>query len=306
MPAPQPTWKDLTLLARRAVAAWIDDDAPSMGAALAFYTLFSLTPLLLIALSVAGLALGAEAARGELFGELRDLLGPAGAGAVESLLASAREPAGGIVGTVVGVVTLVLGATAVFGELRDALDRIWRAPAELRRRVPGWLGLVQARLLAFGMVVALGFLLVVSLVASAAVAAITRRWSPEVAGWQPLAWALDAGLAFALVTLLFALVYKVLPSVHVAWRDVWTGAAVTALLFTAGKVAIGLYIGRSGIASGFGAAGSLIAVLVWVYWSAQVFLLGAEFTWLYANAYGSRRGAAAPAPDNAAIPARPA
>ena len=289
MPDPRPTLHDLAVLARRAVVAWIDDYAPSMGAALAFYTLFSLAPLLLIALSVAGMALGAEAARGELFGQLRELLGPAGASAVESLLASAREPAGGIVGTIVGVVTLVIGATAVFGELRDALDRIWRAPADARRRPPGVLGLLQGRLLSFGMVVALGFLLVVSLVASATVAAVTRHWSPEVAGWEPVAWVLDAALALLIVTTLFALVFKALPSVRVAWRDVWTGAAVTALLFTAGKVAIGLYIGRSGVASGFGAAGSLIAVLVWVYWSAQVFLLGAEFTWLYATTYGSRR-----------------
>lgn len=294
----RPSWSQLGALGRRAVAAWVDDYAPSMGAAIAFYTLFSLAPLLLISLSIAGMALGAEAARGELFGELRTLLGPAGASAVESLLASAREPAGGIVATIVGVVTLVAGATAVFGELSDALDRIWRAPPDARRRRSGLVGLVRGRLLSFGMVVVLGFLLVVSLAASAAVAALTRRWSPGVAGWQPLAWTLDATLGLMLVTVLFALVFKTLPSVRVAWRDVWTGAVVTAVLFTAGKVAIGWYIGTSGVASGFGAAGSLIAVLVWVYWSAQVFLLGAEFTWLYATTFGSRRPAVL-APENA-------
>jgi membrane protein len=289
MPSGRPSWKALTLLGRRAVAAWVDDYAPSMGAAIAFYTLFSMAPLLLIALSVAGMVFGEEAARGELFAQLAELLGPAGAGAVQSLLAGAREPAGGVVATAVGIGTLVVGATAVFNELRDALDRIWRAPPDGRRRLKGLLGIVQGRLLAFGLVVVLGFLLVVSLVASAAVAAITKRWSPEIAGWQPVAWALDAALGLLLVTSLFAVVFKVLPSVRVAWRDVWVGSTVTALLFVAGKLAIGLYIGRSGVASGFGAAGSLIAVLVWVYWSAQVFLLGAEFTWLYATEHGSRR-----------------
>jgi membrane protein len=294
----RPSWPDLAALGRRAVAAWVDDYAPSMGAALAFYTLFSLAPLLLICLSIAGMALGEEAARGELFGELTAMLGPAGASAVESLLASAREPGGGIVATIVGAVMLVVGATAVFGELSDALDRIWRAPPDARRRRSGLVGMLRGRLLSFGMVVALGFLLVVSLAASAAVAALTRRWSPDVAGWQPFAWMLDATLGLLLVTVLFALVYKTLPSVRVAWRDVWTGAVVTAVLFTAGKAAIGWYIGTSGVASGFGAAGSLIAVLVWVYWSAQVFLLGAEFTWLYATTFGSRR-ARCRGPENA-------
>ena len=190
-----------------------------------------------------------------------------------------------------GVLLLLVGATTVFGELQDALDRIWRVPA--RVPVSGWLHLVRTRLLSFGMILAIGFLLVVSLVASSALETLGRWWGPLLAGWYVLAVVLDAAVAFVLVAAMFALIYKVMPRSRVLWKDVWIGALFTAVLFNLGKSLIGLYVGRSGITSAFGAAGSLVVVLVWVYYSAQIFLIGAQFTWVYANVFGSRRTDAA-------------
>ena len=275
------------MLVKDTTAAWIDDYAPSMGAALSYYTVFSLAPMLLIVISVAGLVFGAEAARGEIFGQLRGLMGADAAKAVEDLLTSVSEPKEGIAATVIGIGLLLVGATSVFGELQDALDRIWRAPA--RDRSGGVLGLVRARLLSFGMILGIAFLLMVSLVFGAATAALGRWWSGAFGSWEVLAQSVNVGVGFAVTTLGFAMIYKLMPRVKVQWHDVWLGAAVTALLFTIGRVLIGLYIGKSGIASGFGAAGSLIVIFVWVYYSAQIFLLGAEFTWIYAGAFGSMR-----------------
>jgi membrane protein len=277
--------RDLFTLVRQAVAAWSDDYAPSMGAALAYYTVFSVAPLMLIVISVAGLVFGDEAARGEIFGQLSGLMGPQGALAVQGLLEAVNKPREGIVATVVGVALLIVGATTVFGELQNALDRIWRAPA--RNEHGGLWRLLSGRLLSFGMIMGIGFLLMVSLVASAALSALGRWWAPAFGGWALLAQVANFIVSYVIVTLGFALIYKLMPRVRVAWRDVWVGAAVTALLFTIGKHLIGLYIGTSSLASGFGAAGSLVVVLVWVYYSAQIFLLGAEFTWVYAHRYGS-------------------
>ena len=268
-------------------SSWLNDYAPSMGAALAYYTLFSMAPLLLIVVSVAGLVFGQDAARGEIETQLRLLMGDSGARAVQDLLVSVRKPAEGTLATVIGLGLLVLGATTVFAELQGALDRIWRVPA--RQRASGWLSLVRTRLLSFGMIMAIGFLLMVSLVASAALAVLGRWIEPSFGGWYWLASAVSAVGAFALISVMFALIYKVMPSVRVQWRDVWIGALFTALLFNFGKLLIGLYIGRSGVVSGFGAAGSLVVILLWLYYSAQIFLLGAEFTWVYANTFGSRR-----------------
>ena len=275
------------ILVQRVSTSWIDDYAPSMGAALAFYTMFSLAPLLLIVISVAGLVFGQDAARGEIAAQLQSLMGKRGASAVQDLLASVQQPAEGTAATVLGLVLLFVGATSVFGELQNSLDRIWRAP--VRDKVAGWLSLVRSRLMSFGMVMAIGFLLMVSLVASAGLAAMGRWWDTMFGGWYLLALATNAVVDFLLAAVLFALIYKVMPRVHVQWRDVWIGAVFTALLFTIGKTLIGLYVGRSGVTSGFGAAGSLVVVLLWVYYSAQIFLIGAEFTWVYANAFGSRR-----------------
>ena len=277
------TWK----LAKESVSAWIDDYAPSMGAALSYYTVFSLAPLLVIVIAVAGLVFGAEAARGEIAGQLRSLLGDEGARSVEDLLKSASQPSRGVTASIIGGITLIIGATTVFGELQSALDRIWRAPAAPSG---GLWSLVQSRLLSFGMILAIGFLLLVSLVVSAALAAMGKWWGNLFGGWEILLQALNLVVSLATITVLFALIYKFLPRVKVAWYDVWVGAAVTSLLFTIGKFAIGLYLGKSDVTSGFGAAGSVVLLLVWVYYSAQIFLLGAEFTWVFAHRVGSRVG----------------
>lgn len=283
-------WLDIPLLGvcYDAIMAWFDDRAASQGAALAFYTLFSLAPLLLIAVSVAGLAFGAEAARGEIFAQLHDLVGAAGAATIESILASVSWPAGGLAGTLVGLAIMVIGATSVFAELQSALDRIWEAPEQTQGK--GLWTLLRARVLSFGVVLGLGFLLIVSLLFSAALAALQRWWAPAMQDWEILLGALNLGTSFLLLVLMFAMIYKLMPRVRIAWADVWTGAAITALLFTLGRSLIGLYLGHSAVASGFGAASSLVVLLVWVYYSAQIFLLGAEFTWVYAHRYGSLRG----------------
>ena len=281
-------------MARQVVNSWLDDYAPSMGAALAFYTVFSLAPLLLIVIAVAGLVFGEDAARGEIVAQLRVMMGEPGANAVQDLLVSVRRPGEGLFATAVGLGLLFVGATTVFGELQDALDRIWRVPARVRSSA--WLVLLRARLLSFGMILAIGFLLMVSLVASAGLVAMGRWWEPVFGWWYVLAVATNALVDLGLVAVMFALIYKVMPRARVLWRDVWIGALFTALLFTLGKYLIGLYIGRSGVTSAFGAAGSLVVVLLWVYYSAQIFLIGAEFTWVYANTFGSRRSASAKPP----------
>ena len=290
--------KGIWSLARQAVEAWMEDYAPSMGAALSYYTLFSIAPLLLIVIGFAGLVFGPDAARGEIFGQLRGLMGDDGAAAVERLLAAADKPEGGAIATVTGMAMLLLGAMTVFGELQNALDRIWRAPA--RKRSAGWWNLIRSRLLSFGMILGVAFLLMVSLVLSAVISALGRLWGGAVPGWETLAHWIDLGVSFVIVTVLFAMIYKIIPRVRIRWRDVWVGSAVTAALFAVGKLLIGLYLGKSTIASAFGAAGSLVVLMVWVYYSAQIFLLGAEFTWVYAHTYGSRRGQPRPRPEESA------
>jgi membrane protein len=290
--------RQLGKLAWEAVEAWIEDYAPSMGAALAYYTLFSVAPLLLIVIAVAGFVFGDDAARGEIFEQLRALMGDEGAAAVERLLQSANRPGGGAIATVTGLAMLLLGATTVFGELQNALDRIWRAPA--RKKTSGWWSLLRSRLLSFGMILGVSFLLMVSLVLSAALSALGKFWGSAFAGWETVAHLLDLMMSFGIVTVLFAMIYKLIPRVQIGWRDVWLGAAVTAALFAVGKFLIGLYLGKSSVASAFGAAGSLVVMMVWVYYSAQIFLLGAEFTWVYAHAYGSRRGQRRPRPEESA------
>ena len=284
---PKPSLKAWWAMVKAAGTSWIDDYAPSMGAALSYYTVFSMAPLLLIVVSIAGLVFGEDAVRGQLFGQLQQLMGKDAATAVQGLLASVSKPSKGIAGTVVGVGVLLFGATTVFGELQDALDRIWRAPA--RDKSGGLWGLLRTRLLSFGMIFGLAFLLMVSLVFGAVISALGSWWGPMFGGWEVLAQVVNIVVGFALTTLVFAMIYKLMPRVHVKWKDVFLGALVTSLLFTIGKFLIGLYIGKSGIASGFGAAGSLVIVFVWVYYSAQIFLVGAEFTWVYARTFGSMR-----------------
>ena len=282
------TWQ----LVKSAASSWIDDYAPSMGAALAYYTVFSIAPLLLIVISIAGLVFGEDAARGEIVSQLQGLMGNEAAQAIEGLLASVNKPGKGVLSTVVGIVVLLIGATTVFGELQDALDRIWRAPT---REGSGIWNLLRARLLSFGMILGVGFLLIASLVVSAALAALGKWWAPLFGGWEVLAQVVNFLISFGLVTVIFAMIYKIMPRVKIEWHDVWIGAAVTSLLFTIGKILIGVYIGKSGVASGFGAAASLVVMLIWVYYSAQIFLLGAEFTWVYAHTFGSLKDQPMPA-----------
>ncbi len=291
-------------LVRGAGEAWIDDYAPSMGAALSYYTVFSLAPLLLIVISIAGLVFGQDAARGEIFGQLSELMGADAAKAVEGILASLNKPAHGITGTTLGVALLLIGATSVFGELQDALDRIWRAP--VRERSAGWWNLLRTRLLSFGMILGVAFLLMVSLVLGAVISTLGKWWGGAFGDWEVLAQVVNLTIGFLLTAVVFAMIYKLMPRVPVRWHDVLLGALVTAVLFTVGKFLIGLYIGKSGIASGYGAAGSLIVVFVWVYYSAQIFLMGAEFTWVYARIFGSMRYLTPdPADENAPdLPAR--
>jgi membrane protein len=281
--SPKEAWR----LFKEAIQAWSNDYAPSMGAALSYYTLFSIAPLLLIVIAVAGWFFGDDAVRGELTGSLQGLMGEQGAKAIEGLLASVSEPKEGIIATVVGVFLLIIGATTVFGELQNDLDRIWRAPARETGSV--W-RMLRSRLLSIGMILGIAFLLMVSLVFDSVLQALGKMWG--TGPLQAIAQVINFIVGFGLTTTVFAMIYKLMPRARIAWHDVWVGAAVTAILFTVGKFLIGLYIGRSAVASSFGAAGSLAVVMIWVYYSAQIFLLGAEFTWVFAHEYGSRKAVA--------------
>ena len=288
-----------SLLAQTA-SAWSEDDAPSMGAALAYYSLFSIGPLLVIVIAVMGLVFGEEVARRDVLAQLSDMMGPENAQAVQGLLEKAGRTGEGGMAAAISLGVLLVGATTVFAELQNSLDRIWRSPPPDKSTTNGLWTWVRARLLSFGLILGIGFLLIVSLVVSAALVAFGGWWQPMLGGWEVLARVLDVVLSMAVLTAAFAMIYKFMPSVRIPWRDVWVGAAVTALLFTIGKLAIGAYIGRSEVASQFGAAASLAVLLVWVYYAAQVFLLGAEFTRVYAHLHGSRSGEPLPPPPQAA------
>jgi membrane protein len=272
-------------LIKESVSQWSEDYAPSMGAALAYYTIFSIAPLLVIAIAVAGFFFGQDAASGEIFAQLRGLVGDEGAAAIQGLVKSASEPGKGTFAAAAGIVTLLLGATTVFGELQSDLDRIWDAP---KPEKAGLWGMLRGRLLSFGMILGIGFLLLVSLIFSAALAALSHFWDAWFTEWEFVLQTINFVVSFAMITGLFAMIYKLLPRVDIGWKDVWVGAIVTSALFSIGKLLIGLYLGKSSVASGFGAAGSLVIVLLWVYYSAQIFLLGAEFTKTYAYRHGSR------------------
>ena len=283
----------------KAVNAWIDDHAQSMGAALSYYTVFSVAPLLLIAISVAGLVFGRDAAQGAVVDQLQGLIGQSSAEAIQGLLRNVSKPSEGIIATITGVAVLVIGATSVFAELQDDLNRIWQVPT--REKVSSWWAWLRTRILSIGMILAMGFLLLVSLAASAAFDAFAAWSTSAIGGWEALAHGVNFVVSFMLTTALFAMIYRFMPQATIEWRDVGIGALVTAALFSIGKTLIGLYIGKSALASGFGAAGSLAVLLAWVYYSAQIFLFGAEFTWAYAHAFGSRQGVA-----QASAPALPA
>ncbi len=271
-------------LIKQTFAGWMEDGALDLGAALAYYAIFSLAPLLLIVIAVAGLVWGRDAVQGQLVGQLQGIVGPQGGQAIQTMVANAGKHSGGVIATIVGVVTILFGATGVFVELQTALDRIWNV--EPRPGAGIW-GFVKTRILSFGMILGIGFLLLISLVVATAVTAVTTWATGLLPGAKVLAEVATFLLSFAMTSLLFAMIFKVLPDVKIAWRDVAIGAVATALLFTLGKFLIGLYLAKSGVASTYGAAGSLVIVLLWIYYSSQILFLGAEFTQVYASRYGS-------------------
>ena len=264
-----------------AANAWMDDYAPSMGAALSYYTLFSLAPLLVLIIAIAGLVFGHDAAQGAILAQLQGIMGKDGATAVEGLLQAAREPSTGIVASIVGGLLLLLGSTAIFAELQTDLDRIWEVPEKAKPSgIWGWL---RSRVLSFGLVLGLAFMLMISLVVSAALAASGEWLGGGGAAESVIATVLNFIASLAIFTLLFAMIYKIMPTAKISWHDVWMGSAVTSLLFNVGKTLIGIYLAKSSVASGFGAAGSFVILITWFYYSAQIFLFGAEYTWVYAN-----------------------
>jgi len=274
-------------LLHEAVGAWSAHRASTMGAALAFYATFSIAPILVIAIAVAGMVFGPEAARGEVVAQISGLTGKGGAEAIQRLLEGAYRSDLGIWASVIAGVTLLVAATSVFAELKDSLDVIWGNQGSERS---GIMVLLRGRLLSFGLILTMGYLLLVSLVASAALVALTKLWGGWFSGMAWLLEAVNSLFSFVIVFVMFASIYKWLPESRIAWRDVAVGAGVTAVLFTLGKFLIGLYLGNSQIATGFGAAGSLIVILLWVYYSSQIFFMGAEFTRVYARHRSSHSG----------------
>jgi membrane protein len=266
----------------KSLNAWIDHRASSKGAALAFYTLFSMAPILILAIAAAGYFFGADAAQGEIIAQVEGLVGHNGAQAIQGLLAGARDPSSGLAASVIAAVLLLVGATSVFVELKGSLDELWNIEPPKGLAIVVFL---RTELHSFGLVLVLAFLLLVSLVLSAGLA-VLERYAGGISSYEILA-VLSSAVAFGVIACLFAVIYKVLPDAPLSWRDVWVGAAFTAGLFSLGKYAIGVYLGHSVVASTFGAAGSMIALLLWVYYSAQIFFLGAGFTRQYALEFGS-------------------
>jgi len=273
------------VLFKEAGSAWVGDNAPSLGAALAFYTIFSLAPVLIVVIAVAGLAFGQKAAVGEFSLQLQGLLGETGARAIQAIIQSANRPALGVLASTIAIGTLLVGASGAFVELQDALNKIWKVQ---RRSESLWLGMIRGRFLSFGLVLGLGFLLLVSLVVSAALGAVGNFIGPLLPWPVFLLETVNFLLSLGVISLLLAMIFKYLPDTEIAWGDVWIGAAVASLLLTIGKALIGLYLARSTVASAYGAAGSLVIILTWVYYSAQILLLGAEVTHVYATQHGSR------------------
>jgi membrane protein len=274
---------NLWAVLKEAASQWVKDKAPRLGAALAYYTIFSIAPLLVITIGIAGLVFGTEAAHGQITAQVEHLVGRQGGEAVQAMVTSASQPGKGTIGTVLGIAMLLFGAAGLFGQLQDALNTVWEVQPKSGRGV--W-GFIQDRFLSFSMVLGVAFLLLVSLIVSSVLAAIGSLLGDSQAGI--VGQAVTLVLDLVVLTALFALIYRFLPDAKIAWRDVWLGAALTAILFTLGKFLIGFYLGRAGVGSAYGAAGSLAVLLVWLYYASQIFLFGAELTKAYANQVGSR------------------
>jgi membrane protein len=288
--------KSIFSLLKESFQEWKEDEALQLGAALAYYTIFSIAPMLLVVIGVAGLAFGREAVQGQLDNQIQGLVGAQGADAIQTMVANAgRHREGGILATIIAFVTILFGATGVFTQLQTSLNHIWDVKPKPDQGIKG---LLRARASAFGMLLGIGFLLLVSLVVSAALSAVGSYMSGLFPGAEMILQALNFVVSFGVITLLFAMMFRFLPDVKIAWRDVWFGAAVTALLFTIGKFLIGLYLGNSSVASVYGAAGSLVIVLLWAYYSSQILFIGAELTQVWARHRGSHI-----VPDKHAMPA---
>ena len=264
---------------------WSDDKASRLAAALAYYTIFSMAPLLIIIIGVAGFFLEQQAVQSQIVGEIQNVVGESGAELVSGMLENGFSQGSSILATIIGVVTLLLGATGLFGQLQEALNTIWDIPP---RPNGGIMLMLKQRFISFTMVLGIGFLLLVSMVLSAGLTAFGDYLSQMLPQSAPMLPTLNFVLSFAIITVLFAMIYRILPDVDIDWSDVWVGAAVTALLFTIGKTLLGLYLGRASVTSAYGAAGSLVVILLWIYYSAQILFFGAEFTQVYARHYGSK------------------
>lgn len=265
-------------------AGWREDGVSQHAAALAYYTVFSLAPLLVICVALAGLFFGAEAAEGQIVAQLGGLVGREAASAIEEMVEAARKPSSGIIATVVGLAALVFGATGVFAQLQQSLDAIWEVKPKQGLGIKGF---IKARFLSFTMVLGVGFLLLVSLAVTAALAVLGDWMGDSLPIPEAAMQVLNFVIGVAVTTAMFAAIYKVLPDVEIGWRDVWVGAAVTAVLFSLGRLAIGVYLGKIGVSSSYGAAGSFAIILLWVYYSSQILFFGAEFTRVWAETYGS-------------------
>ena len=283
----QTVWslRGIFTLLKQTYQKWSEDKAPRLGAALAYYTVFSLAPLLVVVIALAGLVFGQKAAEGQIVGQLGGLVGEQSAQAIQGMIANAWKPKSGIVATILGTATLLLGASGVFGQLQDALNTVWGVKPKPNLGI--W-GMLRQRFASLTTLLGTAFLLMVSLVLSAALAAVGTAFHHWLPVPEAVLQALEFLISFGVITLLFAMMFKLLPDIKMSWGDVWLGAVVTALLFTIGKFALGLYLGKSDIGSSFGAAGSLVILLVWIYYSGQILLFGAEFTAVYANSSGSR------------------
>lgn len=272
-------------LVKETFSRWFDVNAPRLAAALAYYTTFAIAPLLVIVIAVAGLAWGEDAVRGRLDTQIAQLVGPDAGHMIGTMVRSASKQSASILATVIGFVTLLVGATGVFVELQDALNVIWEVP---RRKSSGLRDMIKSRVVSFAMILGIGFLLLVSLVLSAGLSAVSDVMTSFLPHSAAVVQWMNLGIGFAVTTLLFAMIFKVLPDAQVRWPDVWLGAAITSVLFNVGRYLIGLYLGRGSVSSAYGAAGSLAVVLVWIYYSTQILFLGAEFTHVYSLRLGSK------------------
>ena len=271
---------------RELISNWGLHRCSAQSAALAFYTIFSLAPVLVIAITLAGLAFGEEAVRGQIFEEFEGLMGEDAALLVQEVLKSAARPSSGRLPAVIGVVTLLLGATAIFGQLQDALNNVWSVAPKPGAAITT---LLRKRLHSFALVIGIGFLLLVSLLLSAALSGFSRYLERVLDLPVDFLQIANFAVSFLVITLLFAMTYRILPDVKIAWRDVWLGSLLTSLLFVVGKTLIGLYLGRTGVASAYGAAGSLVVILLWVYYSSLIFFFGAEFTRVHSRQFRTSR-----------------